>query len=367
MDIFRQNNLIGRSFTTRFDWKLNGAVLFLSFLSLLSLFSTKPSLFDKQLLWIIIGIFAAFLITQTDWRSLVNYKGVIWGFYIFTVSLLALTLFLAPKIRGTKSWIPLWSFQLQPSEFVKIALIIVLAIFFSKRHKSIALVSNLIYSFALFLLPAVFIMAQPDLGSVLLIFSIWFGFVLVSGIRYKHLAIVIVIFLVAVALMWNFALKDYQKERITGLFFPQRDELGINYNVIQSKIAIGSAGFFGKGFKQGSQAQLGFLPEAQTDFIFAAIVEEWGLFSAFLIFAAFLLMILRIVKIGLDADNNFGKFLCLGSAILFLANFLFNIGSNIALTPVIGVPFPFLSYGGSHIITEFILIGFVQAVKVRRA
>ncbi len=350
-----------------FDWKLNGAVLFLSFFGLLSLFSTKIELFYKQAIWILIGIFLAFLITQIDWRSLINYKGVVWGFYIFTVALLALTLVLAPQIRGAKSWIPLGSFQLQPSEFVKVALIIFLANFFSKRHKSIALVSNLIYSFALFIVPAALIVAQPDLGSALLVFSIWFGFVLVSGIRYKHLAIIIIILLVAVALMWSFVLKDYQKERITGLFFPQRDALGINYNVIQSKIAIGSAGFFGKGFKQGSQAQLGFLPEAQTDFIFAAIVEEWGLISAFLIFTAFSLIIWRVVKIGLDADNNFGKFLCLGSAILFLANFLFNIGSNIALTPVIGVPFPFLSYGGSHVITDFILIGFIQAVKIRRA
>ena len=354
-------------FIKNFDWKLNGAVLFLSALSLLSLFSAKTELFYKQLLWIAIGIFLAFLIAQIDWRSFINYKGIVWGFYIFSISLLALTLVLAPKIRGARSWIPLGSFQFQPSEFVKIALIIFLASFFSKRHKSIALVSNLFYSLVLFLIPAAFVVAQPDFGSALLIFSIWFGFVLVSGIRYKHLAIIIVAVLIAVVLMWSFVLKDYQKERIIGLFFPQRDALGINYNVIQSKIAIGSGGFFGKGFKQNSQVQLGFLPEAQTDFIFAAIVEEWGLISAILIFTAFLLMILRIIRIGLDADNNFGKFLCLGTGILFSANFLFNIGSNVALTPVIGVPFPFLSYGGSHIITDFILIGFVQAVKTGKA
>ena len=362
--MFRQNYSIGRSFTTGFDWKLNGAVLFLSALGLLSLFSARTELFYKQLLWIIIGIFISVLITQIDWRSFINYKGVVWGFYIFAIFLLALTLIFAPEIRGARSWIPLGSFQFQPSEFVKIALIIFLAKFFSKRHKNIALISNLFYSFVLFLIPAAFVVAQPDFGSALLIFSIWFGFVLVSGVKYNHLAIIIVAVLIAVFLIWSFVLRDYQKERIMGLFFPQRDALGINYNVIQSKIAIGSAGFFGKGFRQGTQVQLGFLPEAQTDFIFAAIVEEWGLLFAILILSAFMLMILRIIKIGLNADNNFGKFLCLGTAILFCANFLFNIGSNIALTPVIGVPFPFLSYGGSHIITDFILIGFVQAVKV---
>ena len=144
------------------------------------------------------------------------------------------------------------------------------------------------------------------------------------------------------------------------------DPLGINYNVIQSKIAIGSAGFFGKGFGQGSQVQLGFLPEAQTDFIFAAFTEEWGMIAGIFLLVAFAVMVFRIIKIGLAADNNFSRFVCLGTVVLLIVQFVLNTGSNLGLTPVIGVTFPFLSYGGSSLLTNFILIGIIQSVFIRR-
>ena len=207
---------------------------------------------------------------------------------------------------------------------------------------------------------------QPDLGSVIILFLIWFGFLLVSGLRPKHLIISLLIFLLIASLMWFGVLKNYQKERIIGLFFPERDVLGINYNVIQSKIAIGSAGFLGKGFGQGTQVQLGFLPEAQTDFIFAAIAEEFGLIAGFLVIAAFLWMIFRVIKIGADSNDNFSRFVCLGAAILFITQFFLNIGSNLGLVPVVGVTFPFLSYGGSSLLTNLIIVGIIQSVVVRK-
>ena len=166
--------------------------------------------------------------------------------------------------------------------------------------------------------------------------------------------------------MWQSVLQDYQKERIVGVFFSERDVLGINYSVIQSKIAIGSAGFFGKGFNQGTQIQLGFLPEAQTDFIFAALIEEWGIFGGMLIIAAFMFLILRIITIGMETDNNFNRFLCLGTVVLFGVQFVLNVGSNLGLTPVIGVTFPFLSYGGSSILINLILIGIIQSIATRK-
>ena len=166
--------------------------------------------------------------------------------------------------------------------------------------------------------------------------------------------------------MWQSILEDYQKERILGTLFPERDVLGINYSVSQSKIAIGSAGFFGKGFSQGTQTQLGFLPEAQTDFIFASLIEEWGLLGGMLIIVAFLVLIFRIIKIGLASDNNFNRFFCLGAIVLFGSQFILNIGSNLGITPVIGVTFPFLSYGGSSVLVNLILIGIVQSIIVRK-
>ncbi len=355
------------AYLRHFDWKLNGAVAFLSLASLVGLASMNMELFWKQLLFMGIGILLMIFVSFFDWRSFANYRGVIFGIYALSLFLLALTLVVAPSIRGNKAWIPIGPFQFQASVFANLALIIVLASFFRKSHRSIAHLSTLAKSFVYFVIPAGLVYLQPDLGSVLLMFSVWFGFVLVSGIRWRHLVAAFVAFAVLGALGWTVFLKPYQKDRIVGVFFPDRDVLGVNYNVIQAKIAIGSAGLFGKGFKQGTQVQLGFLPEAHTDFIFSGIIEEWGLVTGFLLIAAFFAMIMRIVAIGLGERNNFNQFICLGTALFLVANFVFNTGSNIGLVPVIGVPYPFLSYGGSHILAEFILLGMVQSIKLRKA
>ena len=199
----------------------------------------------------------------------------------------------------------------------------------------------------------------------LVLLGVWIGFLLVSGIRWRHLVVGLGLFLLFTALSWNFLLKDYQKERIIGFLEPAYDPLGINYSVIQSKIAIGSGGLLGKGFRQGTQTQLGFLTEPTTDFIFAALIEEWGLVGGFLALALFLLIVFRIVKIGLGAENNFSKLLSLGTVILFLLEFSLNVGSNIGFSPVVGVTFPFLSYGGSSLLTKAMLIGIIQSIEAR--
>lgn len=348
------------------DWKLNFAVLFLAGMGMLSLASSKPELFWKQLLFFTIGLVFIFLIISFDWRPFVNYRGVVFGIYCLVILLLIATYFFAPVVRGVRGWIPIGPFQFQAAEFAKIALIIILAGFFRKKHISIARISNIFLSFAYFAIPAVLIAIQPDFGSALVLFCIWFGFLLVSGIKWRHLIAAFLIFSFAVGFMWLNVFKDYQKERILGVFFPERDPLGINYSVIQSKIAIGSAGFLGKGFNQGTQTQLGFLPESATDFIFAAAIEEFGLLVGFLILAAFMFLVFGIIKIGLDADNNFSRFVCLGTAILFIVQFILNVGSNLGFTPVIGVTYPFLSYGGSSLLTNMILIGIIQSIAVRK-
>lgn len=348
------------------DWKLNIPIFILVAISLLSLSSAKPELFWKQLLFFIISLSLFFLIAKTEWRPFINYRGAVLGIYFFIIILLLITYFFAPPVRGVRAWLPLGPFQFQASEFAKVVLIIIFANFFRKKHVSIARVSNILISFFYFAVPALLVLIQPDLGSVLILFSIWFGFLLVSGIKWRHLLISFLIFAAVGIFMWASILENYQKERISGVFFPSQDPLGINYNVIQSKIAIGSAGFLGKGFNQGTQTQLGFLPEAQTDFIFAAIVEEFGLLAGFIIMLAFGYLILRIVIIGMHTDNNFGRFICLGTAMFLIVQFALNIGSNLGITPVIGVPFPFLSYGGSSLLTSFIIIGIIQSINIKK-
>jgi len=352
------------AFIKKMDWRLNFALLFLMAASLITLMSSRPDLFWKQLAFWLAGFVLIFLIVKFDWRPYVNYRGAVFGLYFLLILLLIATYFLAPNIKGNRAWLVLGPFNLQVAEFSKLVLIILFAYFFSRKHLGIGRVSTLINSFIYFFIPGALIALQPDFGSALILFCLWFGFLLVSGVKYRHLVVSLIIFCVLGAIIWQNVLRDYQKERIMGFFFPGRDPLGINYSVIQSKIAIGSAGIFGKGFNQGTQVQLGFLPEASTDFIFSAFVEEWGLLLGFVLIAAFTALILRIIKIGLEADNNFNRFICLGAVILFSGQFIFNVGSGLGLTPVIGITFPFLSYGGSSLLTNLILVGIIQSINV---
>lgn len=347
------------------DWFLNAAIFFIALASLVMIFSAAPALFWTQVFWFTLSFALIFFLAQIDWRAVINYRWIIFGFYLGAVALLLATLFFAPVIRETRGWLVIGNFQFQPAELAKVALIVLLAYFFARRHIGIAHMSNLAVSLIYCLIPALIIFRQPDWGSALILISLWIGFLLVSGIRWRHLIIGAVILVLAFSVSWGFLLKNYQKERIIGFLKPDYDPLGVNYSVIQSKIAIGSAGFFGKGFRQGTQTQLNFLPEPATDFIFAAFVEEWGLVGGLLLVAAFVFLTFRIISIGLRSDDNFSKLVCLGAVILFLLEFIFNVGSNIGFFPVIGVTFPFLSYGGSSILTKALLISIIQSTAIR--
>jgi rod shape determining protein RodA len=353
------------SFLRRQDWLLNLTILLLAIFSLTILSSVSLKLFWQQLAWFIFGFFLIFSLAAINIRPLLNYRWFILGIYIFAALLLVITYFLAPEIRGSKGWLVIGPFHYQTSEFAKLALIILLAYYFSKRHIGIAHIGNLLKSFSYFLILAVLILIQPDFGAMIVLFGIWAGFLLVSGIRWRHLIAGFLIILTILFLSWNYFLKDYQRERIIGFFSPAYDPLGINYSVIQSKIAIGSAGFFGKGFGQGAQTQLGFLPEAPTDFIFSAFVEEWGFLGGAILLLTFLFLIFRLIKIGLNQEDNFSKFICLGTVILFLFQFSLNIGSVLSLLPVVGVTFPLFSYGGSSLLTVFLLIAIIQNIVSR--
>jgi len=300
-------------------------------------------------------------------KALFNYRWLILGIYFFVLALLIVTYLVAPAIHGARSWIVLGPIQIQPSEFMKAALVILFSSFFATRHVAIARLGIIAASFLYFFIPAVIVLLQPDLGSGLVLLGIWLGYLLISGIPKKYVAIGLVVLILVAAVSWSFLFADYQKARIVALFKPNTDPLGVNYSVAQSKIAVGSAGFFGKGFGGGTQVQLGFLPAAQTDFVFAAFVEEWGLVGGLIIIGAFVFLIHRLLKRGRYSSSNMPRFIVLGTALVLLIHFIVNMGSTLGLLPVIGIGLPFVSYGGSNLLTVAALIGIIQGITEKRA
>lgn len=347
-----------------FDWLLLGAIGVLALASLLLLASADMSLFWKQLVWYAAAFGVMVFGALVDWKWLGSQRWFRNGFYWLTVLLLVASNLQSHTIRGVKSWIVVGGFQFEPVEFAKLALVFVLAAFFSRRHIAAWQGKNIFLSMLYTFIPAVLIVIHPDFGSTVVVVGVWIGFMLVSGVNVKRFLIGLAAAAVGAALLWSFFLKPYQKDRLTAFLFPARDPFGINYNVIQSKIAVGSAGLFGKGFGGGTQTELHFLPEAQTDFIFAAFIEEWGLAGGLVLVGTFLFVLYRLIGIGLRAGDNYSKFVVLGAVLIFTIHFFINTGSNIGLMPVTGIPFPFVSYGGSSLLTAAILISIIEHIKL---
>lgn len=331
--------------------------------SLVILSSISDKFFYKQAAFIAVGFFLVFIFRKLDWQSLFGYRWFIFGFYALSVLFLILVLVIGPNIRNVKSWLVIGSFSFQPAELVKISLILLYAEYFSRRHLSVGRWKIILTSFLYFIVPAILVAVQPALGSAVVLFGIWFGFLLSSGLPWNRIFLAIIAFLICGFFIWNWGLKDYQKLRVVHFFYPEKNVLGANYSVVQSKVAIGSAGLFGKGYGQGSQTQLGFLTEPANDFILAALIEEWGVVGGIAVIATFLALVLGIIKIGLTATRNFEKFICLGTTIVFSMQFFFNSGSALGLVPVVGIPFPFLSYGGTSILTSFFLIAIITTIE----
>ena len=333
--------------------------------SLVILSALSFHLFIFQIVWVILGIGLIVGSFSVDVRAIFNARWVVWGLYGLALALMILALLASPLIRNTHSWLVLGPFSLQPVELMKVALILLYANYFSRRHMEIARWKNIFTSFFFFVIPAAISVKLPDLGSAVIFFGIWFGFLLLLGLPWRRVVVAIAVIALTAGLVWTYVLRDYHRERILGFLYPNQNALGINYSVTQSKIAIGSAGLWGQGYGQGTQAQLGFLSEPTEDFIFAAFIEEWGVFGGTVIVVAFLFLIFQILRIGLLADENFEKFICLGAAIMFGVQFLLNTGSTTGITPVIGVTFPFLSYGGSSMLANFFVLSMVNSIRKR--
>lgn len=352
------------SYLKNLDWVIVAAVGLLSAASLTSLASFGGHLFVRQAFWAGLGFFIIIFFCRINWRWLLANGWFVRGFYWFSVVLAFAANFQSGTIRGTKSWIIMGEFRFQPVELVKVALILVLADFFSRRGGEAWLGKNIALSFFYAVFPAGIVIFHPDLGSAMVIIAVWFGFLFTAGFHIRRAIAIIVFFVFAATFSWFFIMKPYQKARLTGFLFPERDLLGVNYNVAQSKIAIGSAGFFGKGFNFGTQTHLKFLPEAEADFIFAGFIEEWGIFGGLVILLTFTILLFRIMRIGINAREGGLKFVSVGVTLVFAVHLFVNAGSTLGITPVTGIPFPFLSYGGSSILTLAILLSIMENIKL---
>ncbi len=350
------------SYLRRLDWILVGSLLGIIAIGLVTISSSSHQLFIKQITWVSLGLLFFIGASLIDWQVIVTRRIFLFALYGGIILLLLLTYFFAPNIRGSRGWLEIFGFRLQGSEFARIILILLYAAFFARRHISIGRPLTILFSFV-YLIPIIgIIILQQDLGSAIVLFGLWIAFLLVSGIPLRSLGIIFLLILILSSLAWGYGLKSYQKERIVGFLYPETRTLGINFSVTQSKIAIGSAGFWGKGYGQGSETHLGFLPDALTDFILAAYIEEWGFFGAFVLLALFSLLFSRILLMGLSAGDNVSRFIALGTAAALLLNAGVNAGSTLGLMPVIGTPFPLLSYGGSSLLTFLILLGIVSSI-----
>lgn len=345
------------------DWWLISTVFFLSLLGLVTMytFDGDNSYFERQVIWIFAALIALFLAIIPDYRFL-RIGNTTFFLYLTTIVLLVLVLIVGETVKGAQSRFDLGFFSLQPSDPAKLVLIAVLAKYFSKRHELIGDFRHILVSGAYALIIFTLVFIQPDFGSALILFSIWFGMILVAGIKFRHLAVVFLLGTLAFGAMWQFVLLDYQKERIATFLDPLSDIQGAGYNAYQSTIAVGSGELWGKGVGYGTQSKLQFLPEYETDFIFAAFAEEWGLIGVMLLFALFGVVIWRLLSHAIHGATNFEKLFAVGVAILIVSHFFVHIGMNIGLLPVTGTTVPFLSYGGSHLLTEFIGIGVVIAM-----
>lgn len=324
-------------------------------------FTAAPNLAGRQLIWILLSLSVFLAASFLDWRFLRRSEVVILIYLAGILLLLSTSLF--NPIRGARSWLDFGAFSLQPVDLMKLILIIILAKYFSRRHIEIARFRHVVISGLYALFPFILVMFQPDFGGALIIFLIWLGQILVAGVSRKHLLLIFFFGVVAAAAVWFFVFEDYQKARVISFLHPLADIAGAGYNAFQSTIAVGSGELFGKGVGFGTQSRLEFLPEYQTDFIFAAFAEEWGFVGVTILFALFGVVIWRILAIASRGATNFELLFGTGLAIYLTAHFAVNVGMNIGLLPVTGITMPFMSHGGSHLLAEFLGLGILMGQR----
>ncbi len=362
--------MIDRRLLTHFDWTLVGIVLLIASIGILNIYSTTlggdisgTPLYLKQIFWLLIGLSVMTVIAFIEYRFYLDL-----AYIVYTVALFFLLVVMGYGIitSGAQRWVRIGSVSFQPSEFVKIALILALAKFFQRppSREGYSL-KDLTLPFFLLLLPTGLILKQPDLGTSIILFLIFFSILVFVKIRWSTFLTLGLGAGAILPMAWHF-LKEYQKKRIITFFNPELDPLGAGYHLIQSKIAVGSGGIIGKGFMKGTQCRLGFLPEQQTDFIFSALGEEWGLIGSLVVVGLYLILILWGLRIAVQSKDRFGAILSFGVVAMLFWHIFINIGMVLGMMPVVGIPLPLLSYGGSFLLSTMIGIGLLLNVSMGR-
>ncbi len=325
-------------------------------------FDNTSRLFDKQIILVALAGIVMCVSSCINYRFLRHTSVIMLSYAMIIAVLIALASY-GSVFSGAQSWFSLGLFAIQPSEFAKIILILVLAKYFSKRHVEIKAVRHIVvsgaYAFVLFVLVA----QQPDFGSAIILFLIWFGMALLAGINWKQFLGLVGAGICSIGLMWMFVFSPYQQDRILTYINPGGDLLGTGYNSRQAEIAVGSGGLWGKGIGYGTQSRLSFLPQYETDFVVAAFAEEWGFIGVMTLLLIYLCIIIRIAQAGMYGESNFEMLFAGGVAIYFMSHVVVHTGINIGLLPITGITIPFMSYGGSHLLTESLALGMVFGMR----
>jgi len=350
-------------FPRSFDWTLFLPACALALLGILTMstFGQGPSLAFRQLGWLAIAAALFMVFSRLDMR-VIRRTSVIMVLYFSALILLLLLLLFAHPVMGARAWFSLGPVSFQPADFAKFALVVLLAKYLSRRHVEIGDIRHILVSGAYALMPITLILIEPDMGNAIIFGVIWLGMMLVSGISKKHLAILGIVALTVASLLWCNGLQPYQRARIISFINPASDLHGAGYNAYQAKIAVGSGGLFGKGIGYGTQSKLRFLPEYQTDFIFAAFAEEWGFVGVVLLFTLYGLLFARLVEIARASATNFDTFFTLGILMLLAAHLAIHVSISLGLLPVTGTTTPFMSSGGSHLVLEFAALGIIASL-----
>jgi len=359
-------------FWKNFDWILFGVMVILVALGLLVIYSTSfkattlASLSDTlhQIVFALIGLVAFFLAARTDYRTWA--KLTPWLYGLMVLLLLAVLVF-SRAVLGAQRWINFGFFQFQPSEFAKLILIVVLAKFFAEHYDVLHRVRYLALSLVLLAAPMALVMKQPDLGTALVLVAIWLAMALVSRVRKTHLLVLAGVGAAMLPIVLK-VLKPFQRARLDSFFNPTADPLGSGYNAYQSTVTVGSGQLFGRGLAAGSQSQLNFLPSLaqHTDFIFAVLGEKLGFVGGMLLLGLFGVLLYRGVRIAYLAQDRFGMFLATGIVAMIMFHVFINVGMNMGIAPVTGIPLPLVSYGGTSLIIGMAALGLLESIAIRR-
>lgn len=363
--------MIDRRLVTNFDWTLLGIVVVICLLGILNIYSASAPYklmatpyYIKQLNWMVFGLIITLLICSVDYHIFEDFAYWVYGFIVL---LLLAVMLVGKKSLGATRWLDLGLFTMQPSELMKIGIILTFARFFNNYHAVGGLtVKDMLFPIGLLGLPALMIMKQPDLGTATLVVLIAFSMAFFVGFRWSTLVTFLLVTVPLAWLTWTVYMKPYQKSRVLDFLDPERSRLGSGYHIIQSKIAVGSGGLWGKGFVQGTQSQLSFLPEQHTDFAFSVYAEEWGFAGTLLLIVLYISLILWGLNIARRCNDRLGALLAVGVTAMLFWHTVINIGMVIGLFPVVGVPLPFFSYGGTSMITSMVGVGILQNISMRK-